>query len=63
MAICKYCNEEFNLTSKGRGAKNKAWIIKKLLSFIPINSEKVVVDMINSSKNQIYYKRDVGGEN
>lgn len=46
-----------------RGAKNKAWILKKLLSFIPINSEKVVVDMINNSKNQIYHKRDVGGEN
>ena len=46
-----------------RGAKNKAWILKKLLSFIPMNSEKVVVDMINNSKNQIYHKRDVGGEN
>lgn len=46
-----------------RGAKNKAWILKKLLSFIPTNSEKVVVDMINNSKNQVYHKRDVGGEN
>lgn len=46
-----------------RGAKNKAWILKKLLSFIPMNSEKVVVDMINNSKNQVYHKRDVGGEN
>lgn len=46
-----------------RGAKNKAWILKKLLSFIPMNSEKVVVDMINNSKNQIYHKRDVGNDN
>lgn len=42
-----------------RGAKNKAWILKKLLSFIPTNSEKVVVDMINTSKNQVYHERQV----
>ena len=44
-----------------RGAKNKRWILQKLISFIPINSEKVVVDMINTSKNQIYHEREIDG--